>query len=542
MFLCWALLTSLTAASTSDSLLSAVPENAWTLVHCPNVAALRTRAEANDWYRLLGSPQGESIWEELEREFRHSTHSDLDGVLPVAEALTGEAVFFDTGSVAGFVAEAPGSPQDLTGRMRGWLPEGDAARRTFTLGAAVVEMVAWPDEQEGWRGRAGHFAAFVEHPDALAIFSGDDAASLTAVLNASVGGLGTERRVPLVSAYLDDGGAAGGIGVFVDFTPLIAPTEEALREALDGVLPDPRGLLGLEEGVWLHAETDFFPGTRVQGSARLHLPEDTLIARLADTWTPLPRTLPAELPNGIWALNAWNWDMKRFYRLAREAYEEAGRGEGLAPVDEGLQAAEGLSGVDPIVDVLDQLSGVFAFYAVEPPEDDGRSELDAMDFLASMGLYFGVLDGDAFLTVFETLFDSGGLQSVFDLEDIAGVDAYVISQSSDGIDGGLAFLPNAFVVGPARRVLERAVQALMGVPEASLAAGSRMQAVVDENAGACAFSCVELTPLRRYVLPESNPGSSPPVDGQPARDPFDAQLISSARRTARGFEFRLETR
>ena len=31
-------------------------------------------------------------------------------------------------------------------------------------------------------------------------------------------------------------------------------------------------------------------------------------------------------------------------------------------------------------------------------------------------------------------------------------------------------------------------------------------------------------------------------DGQPARDPFDSQLVSSIRRTPDGFEFRLHTR
>ena len=79
---------------------------------------------------------------------------------------------------------------------------------------------------------------------------------------------------------------------------------------------------------------------------------------------------------------------------------------------------------------------------------------------------------------------------------------------------------------------------------ASLPYGSRMQAAIDENAGACFLFCVEMTPLRAWVLPdvEGDLRLPPLEDGRPARDPFDAQLVSSVRRTPDGFELRIDTR
>ena len=97
---------------------------------------------------------------------------------------------------------------------------------------------------------------------------------------------------------------------------------------------------------------------------------------------------------------------------------------------------------------------------------------------------------------------------------------------------------------PVLTIPERGLQALTRVEGASSLDGSLMQAAIDENAGACFLSCVEMTPLRVFLLPdlEGDLRLPPLEEGQPARDPFDSQLISSIRRTRDGFEFRLHTR
>lgn len=482
---------------------------------------------------------------DLSREINSGTHTDSDELFAVAQELRGELVFFDTGTVAGFAAEPSANREALAASMRDWLPEGDeAASGKLEIAGASVELIAWPAEIGGWTGRAGHFAAFVDHPDVLAIYSGDSSEAVTQALSEGLAKLTEDRPAPVVSSYLAaGGGSAGGVEFFVDFTPLIGEAEAALADAADGAFLEPTRLLGLDGGTWLHASADVFRGTAVDCRATLHLPKDSLAARLADTFQPLSRTLPADLPKGVWALWALNWDLPLFYQRVREAYVEAGKEESLAMADASLQMAEGMTGVDPIDELLNQLTGNFAGYFVEAgavaETDDGVE--DWMRTLALFGFHSGLADGDVFLNALESLMAMGGLESVFDLEEMGGADAYMV-RDEEGFDGGFACLPDALTYAGSRRVLERSVAALTGAKDASLD-GSRMAAVLDENASACYVSCVEMTPLRRYFLPEWNELRLPPLkEGEKARDPFDAQLVNAVRRTPGGFEMQISTR
>ena len=539
-------LTGLTAPPLGDSLLATVPEDAYVLVHCTDFAGLRARAESNDWYRLLHSEHGEPLMAEVAREIRSGTHTDTEETFAVANALRGELVFFDTGTVAGFAAEPPANREALAASMREWLPDGDeAARGQLEIAGAKVELIAWPEDIGGWSGRAGHFAAFVDHPKVLAIYSGDNSDAVTTALTDGLQGLTESRSAPLVSSYLESGGASsGGLQLFIDFTPLIDQAEAALADAVDGALIEPTRLLGLEGGTRLHASADLFPGTAVDCRARVHLPKDSLASRLADTLQPLSRTLPAVLPKGVWGLWALNWNLPLFYQRVRAAYVEAGKEESLAMADAGLQMAQGLAGVDPIEELLNQLAGDFAMYFVEP---DGEESSDHWrDEFSLFGFHARLVNGDVFLGALEKLIAMGGLDTMLDLQELGGAEAYLMPEGEgyeSGLDGGFACLPNALSIAMSRRVLERSLLALTGAEGASLD-GSRMQAVIDENAGACYLTCIEMTPLRLYFLPEFNDDLRlPPLEeGQPVRDPFDAQLINAVRRTPAGFEMRMYTR
>jgi len=521
-------------------LLSIVPDEAYVIVHAPDAARLRTTAERNDWMRLLRSEHGRDPLDELVGAFESFTRTSFDATLPVAEELTGEVVFFDTEAVAGFATTPPVDPTALRARMRAWLPGDVAGRRTVDVAGATLELVAWPDETADAPGRSGHYAAFLEHARAFALYSGDDAAVVMDAAKRAALGLEAGHRAPLVERYVEAGAACGGdLGVFVDFDPFVADAEDALRRAYDGGLPAATGFLGLEQGTSLHAHVDVHAGTGLEARGRLALPPGTLIAELADTFQPLPRTLPADLPAGLWALHALRWDVRAFYARARRAYEEGERAEALATVDAGRDTARGLAGVDPVDDVLNRLTGTFALYSVEPA---GTGKLDDMDLVRSLGYDVGLVDGAAFLTAFEEFLGTSGLQSALVFEDLAGADAWVLREAAEGIDGGLAFLDHFVVAAPTRAVLERAVRALLREPEASLSNGGRMQAVLDEHAGACFVGCLELTPLKRF-LPLDEELRLPPVnEGEPPRDPFAAQLIGIVRRTPAGLDFELKTR
>jgi hypothetical protein len=388
-------------------------------------------------------------------------------------------------------------------------------------------MAAWPVEAGAPAEGEGRFLAFLDHPLAMGLFSGDGAEEVLETLTSCLGRLGGEQRAPVVEGYLAAGGGTHrGIEAFVDFTPFVSVVENDLREAVEGVLPDPTGLLGLERGTWLFCSADVSPGTRVEVRAQLHIPEDTLAAQLADCFEALPATLPADLPRGTWSVWALNWNLRRFYATARAGLEQADE-DGLQVVDQGLTAAEELSGVDPVEDIIGELAGLFAVCLVL--NRDG-SLLDSEE---AFGLLLGLIDGDRFLDVVEDLLLAGGID--IDSIELEGAETFLFPDDF-GFDGGWSILPQHLFVSGSRDILVRGLRALGRVEGAALAADSQLQGALDENAGAFAFAYTELLHTRALVFPEQGEAAL----GE--HDPFDSQLIVSAKRTAGGFELQLHTR
>ena len=508
------------------ALLAAVPEAAFALLHLGDPSAFRSRAEDNDWVALYASPRGESALSALTREYETGTGTEFDGLLEVALELHGEALLFFTGQVAGFLTEPPPDRAALATVLDGWLAA--EARRTIEIEGGQVQLAAWPSAPHGGAERAGHFLAFFDHPLALGLYSGDSADAVLDALRDSLGALRSERRARVVEGFLAaGGGTTRGIEAFVDFTPFVAEAERTLRDAVEGVLPDPTGLLGLELGTWLFVTADVSPGTRVEVQGRLAIPEETLAAELADCFQPLAPTLPADLPRGTWSVAALDWDLSRFIATARAGLERAHE-DGLAVVDQRLADVETLSGVDPIQDVIEQLTGLFALYHVL---DQGRLPASVED---GFGLLVGLVDEERFLEAFETLLGVGGIG--VDPIELENAEAYLLGPDRIGSDGGLAFLPQRLAASPSRSTLVRSLRALGRVEDAALPWGSELQGALDENAGAFAFAYAELTYLRGLWLSEE----VRPVGLE--RDPFDSQIVFNARRTVGGFEGRIYSR
>jgi len=535
------------AAPSEASVLSMVPDGCFLVAHCEDFAALRSRAERNDWMRLFGSESGVPLMEEMARDFNHETRTDFDELVAVGKQLTGESVFFVNGPVAGFVTEAPVDRQGLADAMRAWLPDAgpQAVSSVQQLGDARVELVAWPEEEwYGWADRRGHFAAFVDHPRVLGLFSGDDLDSLSATLEASLGRFGATERAPVVQGYEAARAAAprcDGIELFLDFTPFVAEAEKQLARSMEGVFPDPTGMLGLDAGSWLYVQTDVFPGTRVDGTAFLNVPKGTLAARLADTFQPLPANLPGALPKGIYMLYALRWDVSGFWKQVRGAFVERHGENSLQTVDGGLAAAKAMAGVDPIVDVVDQLDGTFAFYGLDLPDEEKAGDWLGFE---EFGILASVVDGDGFLDAFERAIGGKPFEERLDLIDVEGVDVFTGS-GDDDFDGGLAFLPRHFTLSLSRATLTRALRALTGVADASLLDGSDVQGLFDQNAGCCFFLCQDLAEMReRHHFGLDGDVTLAPLEGEErGHDPFvGTYLTSTARRTADGFRIDLRVR
>ena len=543
-------------APAPGAILRAVPEGCHQLAYCEDFAGMRSRADRNDWIGLLISKDGAPLLGELEDAYRDGVQLELDDLYPIAEELRGEGVFFLLPGAACFFTAAPEPRASVREALRSWLPDPGptGARTTRTLGLARAEIVAWPAVEAGPRRyRSGHYAALVEHPAGLGLISADDMDQMTAALEAVLGGLEGEGTSSIVQAFESARASAprtSGIEFYLDFTPYAADAERMLRRSSEGALPDPEGMLGLEQGTWLHASLDLQPGRRIDGRGFLRVPPGTLTAKLADCFKPLPVGLRDRLPSELSALWALNWDMNAFYRTARAAFQEKHGEDSLGTVDAGVEAVKGMTGVDPLKDLVANLDGTLALYFAQP----NREILGDERYILSIGFLLGLSNGEAFLDAFERLIDAT-LASVLELDDVAGAEVYTFKdaelrgmEDAEGqpiAPGGVAFLPGTFVMCVSGDVLARQVRALQLHADSSLASDAGIGARLAEKPGVTFFSSMDLAWLMEFADMGGlrGPRSEEPAEGgADMRKLLDAFLVTTARRTAQGFDFRLEIR
>jgi hypothetical protein len=539
---CAALCTTLTALSApapDAQLLALVPDDSFALAHCDDFAALRSRAERNDWYRLLASEHGAPLLAEFAREFQTGTDTDMLELLAVGRELRGESALFLTRQVAGFVTTPPPDRAALLNNMREWLPDAaeGAPARSLEIAGAQVEIVAWRDNDAyGWTARKGHFAALVDHPDVLGLYSGDDAEVLAQTIAISLGRYGSPDRAPLVTKF--EASRAGqprcnGIEVFVDFTPFVPEYERELAEDWTGVLPDPSGLLGLGDDLWLRVATDVFPGMRIDCNAHLNIPRDSLAASLADTFEPLPSGLLGQLPRGITQLHSLRWDLKEFYGRLRAALEEKHGADSLETLDQLAGIDDSEDGTDKLADFFGQLDGTFALYHL-PGEAQDFFDFEDLGFLVSLE------DGAAFRMALDRLIGGETLDSLIPTSTLEETEVYLTGDGAD--DFGFAILPKLLLIG-FRETLARNLRAVNGVPDASQFDGSALQAAFDSNLGCCSISIQDMASLEASANGVMGGAYRlPPEEGQDVgRNPFECLLICTSLRVADGFRFELRT-
>lgn len=546
------------ATQSSTSVLSAVPESASGLAYCADFADLRRRADQNDWVKLCRSDDGDELLEEMEREMRGSMELNPDRLYTVAGSLRGESVFFLSDEFAGFYTSAPEPRDEARAALRGLLPEADAetVRSSLRVGAAEVEIVAWPNQWSGRRSsRAGHFAAYVDHPLAIGLLSANDYESLTTALEEAIAGLEGGRSVPLVEGFRAARARAArttGLEVYLDYRSFADESERMLQDAVNDDLGDAEGMFGLEKDTWLYSSVDFHPGRRIDAEGFLHLPKDTLAAKLADTFAPLPASLPARLPSGLDAVWALQWDVSRFYSTLRTAFEAEHGEEAWKPIDAGVEAAKGMTGVDPVRELLARLDGTFAVYFAESQTQGGGSGTDAA--WLGLGLLFGVTNGELFEAAFERLIEST-LDSFLELEDVDGVDVYSFRREQSGWlvedevawqPGGLGFTAGEFLGAIDGGVLRRQLRALKGDVDAS-AVGETAGQLFDGELGACFFWAAELGWLQGLQqgtnLRAAGSTDEPETPAEPKASPLaGVWMVSTARRTPDGFRFKFELR
>ncbi len=535
-----ACLTTTAAASTlgapNDSILSLVPEESFTLVYCEDFAAFRTRTESSEWRKLLANKTYAPLLAGLFQESQGPGGPGLQETLAIAQNIFGESVLFRTKNTTGFLTTPPLDRGPLEQALRAWDPSAKAqsSTRTLEISGGTVEIRTRGESTEDLPFELGYdkFTALVSHPEVVGYFSSDSDEALVAALEQSLAGIGSDRESSLVAAFRRESAArphCSGVLTFTDFSPFVADAEDELKDLAEDVVGDPAGLLGLEEGTWLLTTSDVFAGSRVDCHGWLNIPKGSLAAKLADTFEPIAPDFAAELPRDPELLWMLNWDLAECYRRARAALEERNGAESLKPLDEGLQAAKAMTQTDLVRDVIEQLEGHLALYAMS-----SESKLGFED-----GALLRLRDGDAMLRAFENLIDSGPLESELDLDTVEGVDVYSVDAYSGEPWFGLAFLPRAFAIVETG-TLSAALRAATGVQDASLMSGSEHQGAFDRSQGSCSLALLRMRGLMRLMETMTRA----PWETEEVASALDSPLLDSlmrlaVRRTETGFTFEL---
>ncbi len=528
-------------------LLSGLPEGAFALAYCPDPSVFRERARANDWVRMLASDEGKPLYVDLEEQLQPATGSSLRSPLDVGLELSGESIFFVAPHVSGLLTVRPQNPERLIAAMQTWLAERAAARpevegaealqaelRTVSAFGGRIEFAIAPSAD--WPVRT---AAFFDHPRVLGLLTAVTDQALLLALRDSLTALEKGEERALAQGFRAARAAHGPLALecYVDFSPFIAPAEAALAEAGKAMEIDPTGLLGLENGTTLYLTADMQAGDRVELRGGLAIPPETLAASLADTFVALPSGLAAMLPKSTWGTIGLGWNYMAMVDRAREAFDAAGQ-EGVGKsLDQGLAAAGAATGVDVEEQLLRQLTGTFLFFFGPPPEE-------GKDFPpVSVGAEVWIADAGEFVDAFEAVIGMTLGDDATGVVQIEGQDVYSFDEELH-----ITILPDHALCCLGEPFFTQAMTALLCQVHSSAATGTRLEAAIAENQGASFFACFELTPLRDLYyrgLRDANPADAPADAASADRDapnPFESQLVASARRTKLGFDLRLYTR
>ena len=520
-----------------DPLFAAVPEEAHALLWCDDFRRFRERAAQNDWVRLLGSPAGGFLLEDLRAEQARATGSEGQPVEDLARMLDGPILSFFTVEAAGLWMRTPSDPEALLADLR------ELSARPADLVGTDLEIAG--AQVELWRGgswlptppeaRGAAWIGLVTSERWTGLLRVPDDATLRRYVTRAMAGADVVPVVEGFRAARAKVGPTGGIEAYVDFTPFAHEASEGLGELAEGRLTDPGDLLGLDEGSDAYATFDVRPGTDLGLRGHVRVPRGTLLADLADTFLPLPADLMRSVPSDAFSVHALRWDLGEAWSRARAALEAAEEKESLQAVDAGLAAAEGATGVDPFDDLVAQFAGNFLmFWRAEPfAQEDLR-----MDGFEALGMWFDVRDATAFQDTFETLIDLAA--GFFELSELAGGDAYLVAQD-ESVDGGFVLWPEGHcALAPLRSTLEGVAAARGGEEGASLLDTDDAGPAFDGATGTCAWSWMELSMVRRLIERElAKPLVLPSDQDGNTVDPFDSQVVVTVRRTADGFDVAL---
>lgn len=412
------------APAPADELLSVVPDSAIFAARVSNPRALVAQRETNDWVAFMLDAEWETVIHKagslLEEEDVGPAEviAWRDLMIQAFSDMTGAVFFVDLDMESmeptmGLVVQGGDDAADLLRRVVG----------------DTTSEVALDGERTALVGEKGRAELFSQSSGTMMLISAPSIEASKAAATACYGRLGSAE--PAGPFATPDVAALRNRGAAFEFAARLSPLwGEVFRDDPPTDEFERRLADSLRSMEWIYG--DFSLGDGEFADMRVVMPYDekSVLGNFLGLFGPADTSLLFHVPEGTTQATAANFDFSGLAQLALDI-ARANSADGGVELQDGLDAAEALLGVDPIGDIVDQMTGdVLYFSTADPVVVDGTE----VPFQAMTTVVF-MNDTDAiFDLVDQSLMMAGAMESVeTDLIDIPGTDESIdLWKMSDG--------------------------------------------------------------------------------------------------------------
>jgi hypothetical protein len=385
-------------------------------------------------------------------------------------------------------------------------------------------------------GRGRGMMIRAEAPGLTGIFmgEGDVLASAQDSLHRYTAQVRSDIEVQLTNARLEAG--SKGSRSAVDF---MFDLSRAMRLSGEDV-----SQVGLDQDSWIYGRIDIGGPAQAEGVVELQLPRGGVISTFLDVLKPVTKEDLARIPSSALSFHAMRIDLE----LVLEKIIEVGGAEAEDQLDTVRGTTVGATGRDLIDDLFLGMTGSFATYEFEPPQDP----VDIASLISGQGVIsMGVHDSEEMLEVFDDLISLGGLDSMVDFQDYKDVELWIIDV--DGVTPGVAFMDGQLLFAMNPKDLERVIDHATTPGSQSVLDGMSGRQLTEYGSGGFYVSyqdtalaawkilaqgalAAELAPELRFL------SNTPNLNLDDVKREVSGSTISSFLRTAQGLMFRAESR
>ncbi len=520
----------------SHPLMSAVPADSLFVASCDDPSTLRANLLSHQMVRLFDGGSGTPYVTAITDMILSEANGDeaLEGfefAKRFAESFDGPIVAFASTKSFGFLTSSPSGGGDLRAALDQILtqmPEAEIKDQGSHQGFQLRSI-----KPEG-RGRGMMIRA--EAPGLTGIFmgEGDVLASAQDSIRRYTAQVRSDIEVQLTNARLDAG--SKGSRSAVDF---MFDLSQAMRMSGEDV-----SQVGLDQDSWVYGRIDIGGPTQAEAVVELRLPQDGVISTFLDVLKPVTKEDLSRIPSSALSFHAISIDLELLLKKALEV--------GGAEAEDGLeqirQAAIGATGRDLIDDLFLGMTGSFATYEFEPPQDP----VDIASLISGQGVIsIGVHDSEEMLEVFDDLISIGGVDSMIDFQDYKDVELWVIDV--DGVTPGVAFMDGQILFAMNNEDLNRAIDHATTGGSKSVLDGKAGRQIVEygsdgfyvsyQDTALAAWKFLAQSGLAAEMTPELQFLSNiPHLQLEDVKREVSGSTIASFLRTAKGLLFRAEAR